>query len=158
MEEIKKYTPLVWVEVAFWPNVEHLFWEGTETQFKDKMKMDFIYFPIYSRNISTQKIKDFWVVKNSLNGQRELKMAHLEEGQKAQIRELAKQMEKNIGRGPNEWEFDWIIQKVVLWEKKEVQKNLSKLERFKTFLQIKKFKVAKIVTGKIYGFNEKKVW
>lgn len=152
-KEIKQYKSLVWVEVAFWPQIERLYFEWTEDLLKNRMQHDFVYFQIHNRNVASSKIKDFWKVDDPKKLAREWKISHLTEDQKTQVKDYASKMQKNIWRDPTDSEFDNMIKKVLYWEEKKVEKELTDLDRFKTFLQVKRMRVAKIITKQYHWFN-----
>lgn len=112
-KEIKQYKSLMWVEVAFWPQIERLYFEWTEDLLKTRMQHDFVYFQIHSRNVATSKIKDFWKVDDPKKLAREWKISHLTEDQKTQVKEYASKMQKNIWRDPTDSEFDNMIASVI---------------------------------------------
>ena len=112
-KEIKQYKALMWVEIAFWPQVERLYFEWTENLLKTRMQHDFVYFQIHDRNVATTKIKDFWKVDNHWKLAREWKIAHLTEDQKIEVKELASRMLKNIWREPTDSEFEKMISYVL---------------------------------------------
>lgn len=113
-KEIKVYKPLVWVRVAFGPQIEVLYWEWTEDNFKQKRaSLSYIYFTLYDRHVPESEIKDFWQVKDVKNLAREWKISSLTEEQKSEVKELASRMLKNIWREPTDSEFEKMISYVL---------------------------------------------
>lgn len=156
-KEIKQYKSLVWVEVAFWPKIDYLYWEWTEEQFKTAIQFDYVYFAIYNRNVANSKIKDFKAVKDVKNVSREMKISHLTENQKNEVKELASRMLKNIWREPTDSEFDNMIKTVLHGEKtNEVpeSREISKIERFRKWQIKRRQKIAKVVTWSYIWFEK----
>lgn len=112
-KEIKKSTPMLWVEIAFWNEKEIIYFEGSEAEFRKKLQFDFVYFSNLNRNILRSKIKDFGLVKDETVLTREMKLSSLTELQKAKVKEFVQNMKRNIGREPTDTEFDSMILKAV---------------------------------------------
>lgn len=121
-KEIKKYKEQVLVEIAFWPNnIEYLYWEWTEEQFRRSIQFDYVFFPLYNRSVINTKIKDFRSTKNS-KFMRDVKISHLEDGQKSKIKLLVENMKKNIWREPTDSEFEKMISHILQDEEKNIKK------------------------------------
>lgn len=146
--EIKKYVPMLKVEVAFWNKVEFLFFEGTEDKLQESLQYDYVYFPMYHRWILSNKIKDFKIAKvweNFLT--REERIKNLTDEEKQQVRFFISQMKKNIWREPTDKEFEKMIFRAVNWylpeekeEKKQKESRLGDFGRKKTCLVIEKMR------------------
>lgn len=150
--EIKKAVPMLWVEVAFWNQIEKLYYEWSLQKFSEKLENDFIYFPIHHRTILTSKIKEFWEVKDEKIKTREQKMSSLTEEQKEQVKFFVSQMKKNIWREPTDKEFEKMIFRAVHWYLPEnkpwkVESRLWEYGRKKTVEIIRKMRE-----------NKKKFW
>ncbi len=155
-KEIKVYKPLVWVRVAFGPSIEVLYWEWSENNFKEKRaSLSYIFFPLHGRNVPENMIKDFWEVKDTKKLAREWKISHLNENEKSRVNFLAENMKKNIGRDPTDTELDAMILKVTHWEEKSEEKPLTQMERIKTVMQIRKMRIARILTWEYNGLKQK---
>ncbi len=156
--ELKKHTPMMVVEVAFWSEKEFLYWEWTKEQFREKLQSTYINFPLYSnRDVLRQKIKDYWVLDSKDEISLEMRLSSLTMTQKTQVKEYISRMQKNIGRYPTQKEIESMIQKA-LWitQEEEHRKDFSSLERFKTSLVIKRQRIAKIITWTFLWFR--RVW
>lgn len=150
--EIKKSTPMLWVEIAFWVDKEILYFEWTLQSFSEKLQNDFVYFPLYHRTILSSKIKEFWEVKNEEIKTREQKISSLTEKQKEEVKFFVSQMKKNIWREPTDKEFEKMIFRAVHWYLPENkpwkdENRLGEYWRKKTIAVIQKIRE-----------NKKKFW
>ena len=150
MKEIKKYKPMIWVKVSTWNTIQTLNYEGTKEEFIQKISSldpsDYVYFPIHDQLVARSQIKEIWSIQPDKLS-KETKLSSLTETQRANVKERIANMKRNLNREPTDSELDNMIRKE-LWQQIQEDKfiPLSEVERFKTSLQIKKWKISKIVT------------
>ena len=125
--EIKKAWPMVWVEIAYWPNnIERLYYEGTMAEFYEKIKKaQMLFFPLYEKVVDVSKIKEFWNVKDEKIKSKEQILKNLTEEQREKVKFFEKNFKSNIWRVPNTNEFQNMVQKAIYWEKKENTEKIN---------------------------------
>lgn len=159
---IKIYKDMVWCEVAFWPNIETLFWEWDIETFKQKRaSCEYMEFSIHNKMVATSKIKDFWRSRDIEKITLEMKLSWLSQEQKQKVKDRMSEIKRNLWREPSDNEISRIISIVIdptILEKEKIktieyEKPLSEIKRFSTYLIIQKNKIAKVITWRTFWFN-----
>ena len=162
--EIKKHVNIVWAKVEFWFDREVLYWEWDIHEFEQKKLCDYIIFPRHwNRRVPTSKIKDFAVLQaDDYEWNLELKLFSLTLTQRTEAKRLIWNFKNNTNREPSNSELNKFIQisidPSILEREKAIEDKkrywtLTEVKRFKTFLVIKKYRIAKIITGNINWFR-----
>ncbi len=158
--EIKKYKPLVWAKInTFNEHTETLYWEWKLEDFEKALQCDVVRFPRHAnRWISPDRIIKWWywvVEDDTLEKDLEMKLSSINSELRKKIKARIKLIKTNLWREATKKEIDNII-KHFLWQnekKQEQYKSLWPVDRFKTFLVIKRQKIASILTWSYIWFK-----